>query len=312
MNRRDELLSGRTRSALNSQMVAEHQAVDRAAKVTIGALMQSGGISDPPPRAEVDRVLGRTSPASAPTPADLPDVREANAAYRASAIKGAVPTVSPIARHLADQSGVLVSTVTGTGSGVYAVTLEDVKAAVAQQSQARTVLETGSWLTAAVDADARRVTRPSLFLPSQLVAVNEYGTNPLWEDVAQTNLEKAKAIVAAGDKPPTLFESGDSPVFLASGIPPAAVAAVPWPVRHVIARLINVDAAQLLNKFTPGPTSKPAALAEEALIFFSDDDENMEYRRRIAAWWENWKPIYGPEGVTGYKKHDPLKGWAGQ
>jgi hypothetical protein len=227
-------------------------------------------------------------------------------------MKGAVPTVSPIARRLADQSGVLVSSVTGTGTGVYAVTLEDVQAAASQQGQARTVLNLGSWLTASAAADARRVTRQSLFLPSQMVSVDEYGTNPLWEDVAQTNLEKARAIVAAGDKPPTLFESGDAPVFLASGIPPTAVAAVSWPVRHVIARLVAVDAARLLNKFTPGPTSKPAALAEEALIFFSDDDENMEYRRRVAAWWESWKPVYGPEGVTGYKKHDPTKGWAGQ
>lgn len=262
-------LLGRARAERAADQVAQHNR-DRAETVAALAAMNHGGGTSAPP----------ASPPAQPAPVAAPhDV----AALRAD---NAQVAATPRVRADANRLGVRLSTVTGTGTGGR-ITVDDVRAAVPRPT--------------AASVGARRTERRSVFVWAQMVAVDEYGTNPLAEDLAQTLPEKYTAALRAGDRPPTLFESGDLPVFTASGIQLGSLAAVPWPARHVIARIPVEDAAYLLNKFTPGPTSDREALAVEAMAMFINDVENQAYKARLANWFDQ----YQPTGGGGFAKRDP-------
>lgn len=279
-------LSGADRAEAARQEIDEYNRAGEESRALMASLRaNSGGSAGAPDRAAVDRLLGSTAAAPAPVVDELAAIRAENARH-AEACLGKIP------RRIADRDGVRLAGLVGTGD-LGKITLTDVVAARDAQPVPRR-----REVVAAASARVL-VERRSLFIWAQFVSVNEYGPNPLVEDIVQTNLDKAAFVLRAGDKPPTLFESGAAPVFTASGIPVEALAAVPWPARHVIARVSNTDAAFLLNKFTPGPSSDPAALAVEALMMFESDEENQIYKSRVATWFDSWEPDYAAVDASG-------------
>lgn len=269
-------LVGHAKAAQQSAAVARHNAETAETDALVRQLLGGAGTVAPPPRQQ---------PAAQHRAAPVID-------YAAIAHSNAEVPATPTVRNRANALGVCLATVRPTGAGGR-ITLTDVKAAA-------TTLETTRRQISAAAAAAAPTTRPSVFVAHQLVRVDEYGTNPLAADIAQTLPEKYAAATGAGDSPPTLFESGDLPVFTASGITPSALIAVPWPARHVIARLGSEDAAYLLNKFTPGPTSDREQLSIDARRAFSHDEENRAYQERIRSWFDAWQPT----GTGGWAKAD--------
>lgn len=129
-----------------------------------------------------------------------------------------------------------------------------------------------------------RVTRASLFDSYRQVTVDEYGLNPVLDDMRQIHPEKHAAGVAAGDPPPSLFVTGNLPVYTASGLPVTALSALPWSARIPAARADHAEATQIINYFTPGGGRDRAELAAEALMFFRNHEGNREYIGSVTSW----------------------------
>lgn len=129
------------------------------------------------------------------------------------------------------------------------------------------------------------ITRASAFDPGRSVSVNDYGTNPAVEDIRQVFPEKYAAAIAANDPAPTLFATGDQPVFTASGLPTSALAPLPWPARAPAAAATSTAAAaEIVNHYTPTPGRDRESLAREAMMLYGRANGNVEYIARVAAW----------------------------
>lgn len=89
----------------------------------------------------------------------------------------------------------------------------------------------------------RPVNVRSAFTNSVEVTIDAAGPNPLLEDVAQSHPCYPLAIQEA--EPPTVFNTGNLPPFLASGLPPETLLELPWEVRHYAAG--TESRAEVLN-----------------------------------------------------------------
>jgi hypothetical protein len=79
--------------------------------------------------------------------------------------------------------------------------------------------------------------------------------------------------------PPTVFASGDTPAFTASGIPASAVLGVPWPARHPMAAAPTAADAYRIQSECAGPDG-----AESAARAFANDPGNQDYADRVDRW----------------------------
>lgn len=120
----------------------------------------------------------------------------------------------------------------------------------------------------------------SAFAPGQRVALDATARNPLLEDLRQTVPHAYTAAMAeSGGKPPTLFAAGDLPLFTASGYNPEVLLDLPWQARHAAAA--EPDRAKFAAMFEEY-AGESGALA--AVLEHGEDTQNLEYRRRVAAW----------------------------
>jgi hypothetical protein len=79
------------------------------------------------------------------------------------------------------------------------------------------------------------ISTTSQFGNQGVVMVDPWSVNPLLEDAQQSVPALVELARKTGGDPPTLFESGDAPPFMASGVDPRYLAVLPWKVRHAAA-----------------------------------------------------------------------------
>jgi hypothetical protein len=89
---------------------------------------------------------------------------------------------------------------------------------------------------------------------------------------------------------PTLFGTGDLPPFLASGVDPRALLAVPWQARHTLAAAPSAEAAyKIVDDFA----GLPAEVADaNAALYYSDHPGTRDYIARVEEWLVDG--VYGP------------------
>ena len=234
---------------------------------------------------------GAATPAETPA-ADLESVREANA-------KGAA---APRVRAEANRLGVRLATLALANQGVpvigydgpiepqASITMDQVRGYAASRDRvtgggpAAGRNPTAPVAVSTPASGSGRATRPSLFDSYRPVTVDEYGPNPVLDDARQIYPEKHAAALAAGDPAPALFATGNLPVFTSSGLAVTALSALPWSARIPAARADHAEATQIINYFTPGGGRDRAALAAEALMFFTSHEGNHEYIGRVRSW----------------------------
>lgn len=96
-------------------------------------------------------------------------------------------------------------------------------------------------------------TRPSVFNRSVEVTVDAAGLNPLLEDVAQTH--PCYELAIRDSAPPTVFNSGDLPPFLASGLDPKVLLELPWEARHYAAQAESrAEVFDMVERYAADPT----------------------------------------------------------
>lgn len=213
-----------------------------------------------------------TAPAAAAPEIDLEAVARAN---------DTVPA-TPAVRKAANQLGVRLSALALINDGKQRITLDQVRDWAEATGRAARPATAAAVRPA---TGALVLTRTSTFDPGRSVSVNDYGTNPAIDDIRQVFPEMHAAAIAAGDPAPTLFATGDLPVFTASGLPTSALTPLPWPARAPAAAATSqAAAAEIINYFTPTAGRDREALAREALMFYSRSEGNLDYTQRVAAW----------------------------
>ncbi|MCU1612779.1 MAG: hypothetical protein JWO98_319 [Frankiales bacterium] len=79
----------------------------------------------------------------------------------------------------------------------------------------------------------------SIFAPTVVVNIDQWGVNPLLEDAQQAVPAAVALATQQNGEPPTMFDSGDLPPFTASGVDPRFLALLPWRIRHAAAMAPN-------------------------------------------------------------------------
>lgn len=203
---------------------------------------------------------------------------------------------TPAVKAEARNRGIDLETIKGTGTAGR-VTVNDVRAAA--RSRAPYLRPA---VAVSLPAGAGVVNRRSVFNWHTFVDVDEYAPNPVADEMRQVQPERYAA-ASSVSRPPTLFESGDLPIYTAAGFSVSLLAAVPWPARHRIARLDHIPASQLLNELTPGPASDPVKLAVDAFELFHNDEENRDYVTRMHQWLENATVF---DSLRGWQPNRPI------
>jgi hypothetical protein len=111
------------------------------------------------------------------------------------------------------------------------------------------------------------------------VAGPQYALNPLMEQVMASSPSTYRHGVAV-EPAPTLFRSGDLPVYTASGIDPQTLLKVPWMARHPIAAAKTLVEAKDLIEFVSGPDGEDNARAEGMGLH----PGNRDYQMRVNHW----------------------------
>lgn len=124
----------------------------------------------------------------------------------------------------------------------------------------------------AVMASGGRPVRPASDDP-------RYALNPMVERVMASSPTTYRHGVSAAAAP-TLFRSGDLPVYTASGIDPQALLGVPWMARHPIAAAKTLAEAQDLIEFVSGPDGEDNARADG----MGYHPGNRDYEVRVNYW----------------------------
>lgn len=191
-------------------------------------------------------------------------------------MSGATPKVRGIARDL----GVDLTKVRGTGAGGR-ITPSDVRdaaagggsrpRAAAGRSRPTLVLEFQSrW--------SRRTSAGSGFLVERAsVKVDVFGPNPLVDELRQADPETYAEASKRGPAP-TLFTTGDLPLFTASGIDPALLNQLPWVARHAAAKAPAAEATAIFEEYAAADQSTWAR-AQSVL-----EAGAMAYHARVDAW----------------------------
>jgi hypothetical protein len=180
------------------------------------------------------------------------------------------PYVTPAVRKLAASGGIELSTLTGTGVGGR-ISAKDVRAAI---ERARPRLAS----VLAIARPTRAVEMGSEF-DSVKVKVDPYARNPLLDDARQSSAF-AYAEAAKDGPAPTLFNSGDLPIYLASGADPTLLMRLPWWVRHPAASASAAGLAGALERFGGGRDEDWV----DAQITYGGDSDNRAYRDRVYNW----------------------------
>jgi hypothetical protein len=174
---------------------------------------------------------------------------------------------------IVDRYGVDLAKVQGTGKGGR-LTPDDVLNACAagrqkQQASARPV--------APQVAAPQAGPRPPAGADPKL-----YARNPLVDEASALPGGRRLVTNAAKNDPsvPTLFASGDLPVFTASGVDPSALLSVPWYARHAVAAAPSRAEAFGLIEAYSGPDGDIAAKLEGT----ADHPGNLDYQGRVTEW----------------------------
>lgn len=190
---------------------------------------------------------------------DKDDPVTAREALARSDRAAAGPYVTPKVRAEAQRSGVDLNAVTGTGAGGR-IRLKDVQAAADSTPAGRLAKVDREQQTMAAWSSASRGP--------------EYARNPLVDHVLRA---QPQAAAQAKMPRPTLFATGDVPVFCASGIDPAALLQVPWQARYAVASAPTSEAAFRLVQMYAGD---PVAAADD----FGSSEPVVDYAGRVQAW----------------------------
>ena len=86
------------------------------------------------------------------------------------------------------------------------------------------------------------------------------------------------AVTASGGHVPTLFATGDTPPFLASGEDPALVLRVPWQARHALAA--ESDRGRVLEMLQELSGPEGVVAASE----YAHHPSNSDYQARVNQW----------------------------
>ncbi|OLT21400.1 hypothetical protein BJF81_02335 [Ornithinimicrobium sp. CNJ-824] len=181
---------------------------------------------------------------------------------------------TPLVNALAARLGVDLATITGSGAGGR-VTADDVRAAAPPRQSAPSP-QVPPRATSARASGEKVTYRAS---NGETVTVSTTALNPLLDEIKQSKPELARHMLAA-QPAPTLFATGDLPVFTASGIDPSRLRELPWHVRHAAARADSRAALALFERFTPADEMRSA----EAEMEHGHDSSNADYRDRMRHW----------------------------
>lgn len=208
---------------------------------------------------------------------------------------------TPLVRKLAAQHSIDLGTVTGTGIAGR-VTPADVRAAavaknvdpdaraLAQSSRVpddKLLALTGSGVDGKIireDVDAYVARRAVVELQANrpIASAPESGPfalNPLAEE-ARASRPKAHAAAMTEGPKPSLFVSGDLPVYMVSGADPQLLLKLPWQARHPAARATASELADMFETYG-GPDGPLGAELE-----LGNHPENLAYADRVKRWVE--------------------------
>lgn len=107
------------------------------------------------------------------------------------------------------------------------------------------------------------------------VRVDPWARNPLVDDIRQADPDLHRAASSEGPAP-TLFQTGDLPIFITSGTDPAVLLRLPWQARHAAAAAAAAELTTLLEQYANQPAG--------AAYAFADHPGNREYRARVHDW----------------------------
>lgn len=136
-------------------------------------------------------------------------------------------------------------------------------------------------------AKPRSAVAPAAPTQSQVLASRQaakgpaYRINPLVEDIFAGRPALYRNSVRAAEMP-TLFPSGDLPVYTASGIDPTMLLDVPWSARHAVAAARTQAEAYDLIQSVSGPDGEGMA----QVTGLANNSGNREYQMRVDAWTE--------------------------
>lgn len=111
-----------------------------------------------------------------------------------------------------------------------------------------------------------------------------FALNPLVDQVRAQMSARNQAAPSA--PPPSLFASGDTCSFTASGIPADAVLQVPWQARHALAAApTTAEAYRIVDECTAG---RDGATGEEtAESLYDIHPGNVDYAARVTKWQQD-------------------------
>jgi hypothetical protein len=116
-------------------------------------------------------------------------------------------------------------------------------------------------------------------------AGDEYRANPLVDDIRRSR-PALYAVAAAEAPPPSLFNSGDLPVYTASGVEPATLARLPWQARHAVASAPTTAEAYQIIEAVSGEDGDILA------HLYGDHPGVRQYENRVRTW------AMGPSGLS--------------
>lgn len=141
-------------------------------------------------------------------------------------------------------------------------------------------------LAASMDNISRRSGAPPQYTAAaaSFPAGDAYRANPLVDDLRRSR-PALYAMAAAEAPPPSLFNSGDLPVYTASGVEPATLARLPWQARHAVASAPTTAEAYRIIEEVSGVDGEFAA------HLYGDHPGVRQYENRVRAW------AMGPPGL---------------
>jgi hypothetical protein len=118
---------------------------------------------------------------------------------------------------------------------------------------------------------------------------DEFRANPLVDDLRRTH-PSLYAVALGEAPPPTLFASGDLPVYTASGVDSAILASIPWMARHAVASAETTAEAYRIIEAVSGPDGVLSA------HLYADHPGVREYENRVRAW------AIGPPAMSQFER----------